>query len=404
MDRKKSSFIIVILLFSVFVLAFTPKSSTNIENVLAVKESVDQAQEFVPNAVYDDTYELGQWDKSYGSQGNVVVKGTTAFLACNYDGLIALDISDPANPVKIGQYTLPEDEFCAAVAVDGNTAYLACAYYGLVSVDITDPTDMQFHDRLDIGGYSFEVIAESGIAYVAGGWEGLVIYDASDPADLTNISSIRSGSYIDQIFKYGDYILTEYSAGNLLIILDVSVPSSPTEVTTYSASSVIIDIVAVNNYVYLIKGTSCDIVNLTIIGSPVWESFLSLSFSGASADVDSNTLYIGGYYGFMIYNISNPTSPSLLSSHLLSDAIAIRFICISSTNLFISLQSRGIEIFDVSTKSSPTLHGVFLNYGDVCDIDIDEDLAYMVTTYGLVILNISNPENPQLVNHTSMFE
>lgn len=58
--RKKSSFIVVILLFSVFVMAFTPKTSTNIENVLALKEPVDRTQEFVPNAVYDDTYELGQ--------------------------------------------------------------------------------------------------------------------------------------------------------------------------------------------------------------------------------------------------------------------------------------------------------------------------------------------------------
>jgi len=372
--------------------------------VLTVKEPVDQTQGFVPNAVYDDTYELGQWDKSYGSQKNVVVKGTTAFLACGYDGLIALDISDPANPVKIGQYTLPEDEFCMAVAVEGNTAYLACYYYGIVSVNITDSTNIQFLDRIDIGGISSEIIAESDILYVADGWEGLVIYDASDPSDLTNISSIRSGTFIDQIEKYGNYILTETAPSFALIILDVTTPSSPSEVTTYGVSSTIRDIVAVNDYAYLLIGTSCDIVNLTIIGSPTHESFLSFGFTGTSADIDSSTLYVGGYYGFKIYNLTNPISPSLLKYQLLDESIPIDNICINGTTLITSLKSRGLEIFDVSTKSSPTLLGVFQNYGDFCDIDIDEDLAYMVTTYGLVILNISDPENPQLVNHTPMFE
>ena len=180
-------------------MAFTPKSSTNNENVLVVKEPIEQFQDYLPDAVYDDTYEIGQWDKSYGNQRNVVVKGTIAYLASGNDGLIALDISDPANPVKIGQYNLPEDEYVFTVAIDGNTAFLACDFYGLVSLDITDPSNIQFLDRINIGSYYFDVVADSGIVYVGQGWEGVVIYDASDPSDLVNISQIYDGKYVNTI-------------------------------------------------------------------------------------------------------------------------------------------------------------------------------------------------------------
>ncbi|MCK5184005.1 MAG: hypothetical protein KAQ95_06855, partial [Candidatus Heimdallarchaeota archaeon] len=102
--------------------------------------------------------------------------------------------------------------------------------------------------------------------------------------------------------------------------------------------------------------------------------------------------------------MSSPTNPTLLTTQLLDEGIAIRKIHINGTTLITSLDTRGIEIFNVSTKSSPVFLGAFFNYGNVCDVDIDEDLAYMVTTYGLVILNISNPDNPQLVNHTRIYE
>ena len=404
MLRKKSSFIVVILLFSVFVTVNAVKSPISIENLLVVKEPVEQLQELGINAIYENTSETGQWDKSYGEQLKVVVKGTTAFLASRYDGLIALDISDPTNPVKIGQYTLPEDESCIYVDVDGNTAYLACNYYGLVSVNITDPTDMQFLDRIDIEGYSHQVIAESDIVYVAEGSKGLVIYDASNPADLTNISSIRSGTNIDQIFKYGDYILTETSSGSLFIILDVSVPSSPSEVATYSAFGYILNLIAVNNFAYLFQGSNlCEIVNITTIESPTWHSYSYLYLSAWYSDVDSNTLFIGGLFGFAIYDLTNPVSPALLSQHSYQNGNALSDVYVDGTNLIVSLRSMGLEIFDITNKNTPIKQGTFLNYGNFCDIYQEDDLAYVVSTYGFLILNVSDKENPQLINHTRIY-
>ncbi|MHA1221070.1 MAG: hypothetical protein ACTSQB_04985, partial [Candidatus Heimdallarchaeota archaeon] len=187
--------------------------------------------------------------------------------------------------------------------------------------------------------------------------------------------------------------------------IDVTTPSAPTEVATYSTPSTIYAITVSGNYAYLARGGGvCDIVDISTISSPSYVGYGILGMTIEDLQSDANTLYVSGWYGFQIYDLSDPTSPSLLAYYTMDEEIPIKHLYLNGTTLITSLQSRGIEIFNITTKSSPTLLGAFFNYGLVCDLDIDEDLAYMVTTYGLVILDISDSENPQLVNHTHMYD
>lgn len=394
-------------MFSVFVMTFTHSSSlesTLSNKISALEDSVDHSQEIGLNAFFDNATEVGQWDKSYGELQNVVVKGTTAFAASRHDGLIAFDISNSSLPLKIGQYILPEDELVEFVAIDGNTAYLCCNYYGIVTVDVTDPTNLQFLDSYNDGASTHEVIVDSGYAYVAAGWDGIEILDVSDPSDISEIGSIYEGSFfLSVIEKYGNYILTTDNGGPDMKIVNVTLPTSPTEVTTFAASSIINDIRINDDYAYLIRAHNCEIVNLSIIDTPISEVNYSLAFTMATAEIESDILYVGGYYGFAIYNISNPIVPVWLSSKGTTESVVVRRLCINNTNLIISLQSKGFEIFDVTDKSSTVLLGAFLNYGDFCDVDIDEDLAFVVSTNGFLIFNISDKEDPYLVNFTQIF-
>ena len=299
---------------------------------------------------------------------------------------------------------LPAGEYAWYVAIDGNTAYLCCNYYGLVSVNITDPSNMYILDNFDDGGAAYEVIVESGIAYVADSWDGIEVLDVSDPAAIVEIGSIYGGVYsFSKIAKYGNYLLTERLDVLSLLIVNVTDPTSPTQVTNYLPSSGIKDIDIYDDCVYLTEGHDCEIVNLSTINSPTYENIISLAFTGEDADIDSDTLYIGGYYGFMIYSLSNPTTPAVLSTHLVNQTTIVANVCGNNTNLIIGLNSRGFEIHDVTTKSSPSLLGTFQNYGDFCDVDIDEDIAYVVSNNGFVILNISIPESPQLINFTNLY-
>jgi hypothetical protein len=123
----------------------------------------------------------------------LAVGGNHAYLVgSRYDGvnwiagLQVIDISDPANPRRSGTYETSEDEWGAAavVVVAGNYAYVT-RNSGLLVIDVSDPARPK-----PVGAYGgFRAVAVSG-SYAYGnplgwrpGWPGLEVLDISDPAN-----------------------------------------------------------------------------------------------------------------------------------------------------------------------------------------------------------------------------
>lgn len=74
-----------------------------------------------------------------GARG-LFVQGTLAYLACSANGLVILDLADPASPANLGSLSGPPSD-AYGVLVDGTTAYVADGEYGLRVVDVTDPAN-----------------------------------------------------------------------------------------------------------------------------------------------------------------------------------------------------------------------------------------------------------------------
>ncbi len=80
---------------------------------------------------YNDSAEIA-W--VYGS----VVQDNKAYLANGADGLFILDITNKANPVKLGEVDLPSTSL--DIKIQGTYAYLPVYTGGIRVVDITNPT------------------------------------------------------------------------------------------------------------------------------------------------------------------------------------------------------------------------------------------------------------------------
>ena len=91
--------------------------------------------------------QAGKWPEvTRGGALDVKLVGDRAYLAVGYSGLAVLDVSNPANPVRVGGYDT--SGYAEGVAVSGNIAYVADRDAGLQIIDVSNPAN-----PVRLGGY-----------------------------------------------------------------------------------------------------------------------------------------------------------------------------------------------------------------------------------------------------------
>jgi hypothetical protein len=103
----------------------------------------------------------------------VAVSGHYAYVAVGDAGLLVIDVSDPANPRRVGGYDTPGNAL--GVAVSGNYAYVADYNAGLQVLDVSDPANPRRVGGYDTPGGVSGVAISGNYAYVADGGWGLQI-------------------------------------------------------------------------------------------------------------------------------------------------------------------------------------------------------------------------------------
>ena len=95
-----------------------------------------EAEELGPNLGL-----VGNYNTDGYSRG-ITILGNYAYIADGDNGLVILNIEDPANPTLAGNYNTPG--YSHSVTILGNYAYVADGDHGLVILNIEDPTDPLF--------------------------------------------------------------------------------------------------------------------------------------------------------------------------------------------------------------------------------------------------------------------
>jgi len=108
-----------------------------------------------------------------GAAKGVTVSAGHIYVATHVHGLRILDASDPSAPVEVGSFTLSglalED-----VQVSGTTAYLAASFHdGLIEVDISDPANPTLLASWDTPGTAWGIDVVGSRVYVADGDAGV---------------------------------------------------------------------------------------------------------------------------------------------------------------------------------------------------------------------------------------
>ena len=292
-----------------------------------------------------ERYGIGTDDEAM----DVFVTNGVAYVADGEGGLVVMDVTDSANPVRIGLYDT--DGFASGVAVSGDYACIADGTNGLVVFDVSAPTVPQKVATYPTPGTAVKVVIRGNYAYVADGIGGqnggLEIVNISNPAS-PSLAGRRgfSGQFVRDVYVSGSsaYVVTDNSTVHRI---NVSNPASPQWVSAKS-----------------IGGASTPGVN-------------AVHGNGTCLFVASADQAISIFNMNLDWVSSNPGYPT---EEMPLDVYA------SGNYLYIAEGEGGLEIVDISTITAPVQVAHYPTYGGGKAVFADGDYIYFADgTSGLQI-------------------
>jgi len=365
--------------------------------------------------------------------------------------LEVIDISNPATPNRVGRYVMAEQTH--GIAVSGDYAYVADGRAGLQIINISDPAKPEFVGNFGPTSYPIPTIGigdsiasmftcvtvAGNHCYVAemflqlghGIWplgSSVQIIDISNPAQPKRVGSSHAGVYdISRPYDLGSHAQGMMLSGKHVFLagsraglqaLDISSPAAAQVVAPFHSGGFAPGITVAGNYVYVAEqrrwtgsnsvGGGLQIIDISNPANPsrvggydVGDA-IDVAVSGSNACVLADGLV-------HVLDISNPANPRPAGSHNTSAGL-VR-IEISGNHAYVVAKPfsnrGGLHVIHFSDPANPQRVGGYDSGGDAFDVALSGSYAYMaqgprstatnVVSGGLVVINISNPSNPQRV-------
>ncbi len=289
------------------------------------------------------------------------------------------------------------------IFVDGDYAYTYVTGRGLQIIDVSDPLNPQFAGHIVLEGYRCShIFAVDNYVYVAFGFPIKVyiinVLDPSNPVLERSISSDVEDNTV-QVFAIGDFLYIV--GGDVLVVYDISNPTSSSKELTYSDFDV--------NYVFVTDNKAylaCETAGLVILDVTTPNSPVLL---GNYTESLGRKIVVEGNYGYLfcwkngigaechILDISNPSSISLLGYYTKT---YMDFALIEASKMY---YARGgyINVVGLSNPGSPLEYPEFyLDTGYAANgLFVKGDYAFTTSNYiGLVITDVSNPYDLSVIS------
>ncbi len=276
----------------------------------------------------------------------VHVVGDYAYCALDSAGLTVIDVSDPMQPSEVASVSLG-DKRCVGVYVHGNYAYCAVddSTYGLRVVDISDPQNPTTVDgggiNLSFGGYTNQpgralgVSSSGGIdtlgVVTSGGIFSLYLTDPTRP----NVVSILPAR--------GAYSAAAYPTDSDLPAWNMYAACGPNGLHVYSTAS------SETGFQPAVAAAH----QPTLCTIPI-DDYLYVG----TESVDDYGQSVQPYPGLHIYDVSDPANPSLRTSQAVDGEIGwngwVWSLARDGDHLYVGMSSR-VAVLEVTNRTSPTL-------------------------------------------------
>ncbi|MFH0881359.1 MAG: hypothetical protein V2A56_00060, partial [bacterium] len=282
-------------------------------------------------------------------------------------GIKVFNINDPRNINEISTLQILWDEeyyswYATDIEIDENKAYIFCQDD---SVEVYDLTDLQNIDRIgyyNIGSSIYHGTVRNDTLIACGISDSIRIIDFTNVEMPEIILTKHYNATLYQLKRYDSrlYLAFENSA---ITVNDCSSLSTPKEISRYSPGGLLMDIAVIGSYGYLLQeNAGIRILDLHDPLTPFETGTLTKYTDPKCIEIEGDYAFVAnGVDGFHIYDVSNPENP--------------------------------IERGDY-------MPGSFMAFDpQVIDVAVVDSVAYLAClTGGLVILDVSNPDSPEMIS------
>lgn len=344
---------------------------------------------FAPSGFSQECLELvGRWP--YGPASAVAVSGEYAYFASG-PSLMVADISDPASPQVVGEVEIGLR--IIDMAVDESHAYLLSDARRLTVVDVSvpeAPVKVGFHEISHDGRH---LKVANGYAYVTMGDAGLLIIDVATPSMLVEVGLLEGQA--SDVALAGDhaYVVSD----STFWVADVSIPSSPVGIANCPNAIYTESIAVSGNIAYAASRNEFQVFDVSDPSSPQplgesqtvgWETIEGMVV------VDSNVMLIGtGVRVVEVFDVSTPSTPVQLNR--LDIASSGFGVAESGGFAVIAAGREGLLVTDMRSPGCSFEVGRFDTTGAALDVAVVDDVAYLSDQQGgFRVIDISTPSVP----------
>jgi len=347
---------------------------------------------FVGGAVCQElaVQKTGDWGTSFNT--GVAVQGNYAYSA-GWAGLDVVDLSDPVHPRKVGNYE--SHNRVDGLAVSDIYAYLTAQGDRFEVINVFNPSAPSLVTTLPVP-WGKKVYISGNYAYVVSSTEsnGTAIVNISNPL-YPVVAGTLPTSDANAVRVKGNYAFVA-DGSNGLKVFNVSNPAAPSLVTTIPSKSAQ-DIDLSGDYLYLADSQEgLKILSIAKPESPVLAG--SDTQAGHSIIAVSGSLVFTDGDGLSVYSVSNPASPTRLSTNPQITG-TLNGIVISGNRAYPSVGWSGFYIVDISNPTTLSIRGVYDNCDYNNDFAMKGNVAFILRhDFSLEAVDFTNPLIPSVVS------
>jgi|GEM_PF-2092947 len=328
---------------------------------------------------------------------SVDVSQNYLYAVANSD-LFSFDVTQPENPLQIGQMTTPGFPI-EYIYIHNNVGY--GVFSGMFDdkymyvVDISNPANMYRASLIPGSNYPYDIAFATGYGYLLGQINHLKIYDMADPlhpALISNIVHTGEGKSIAVEDNYA-YIAAFYGG---LLVMNVTDPQNPvTAASCGSAEYAVLDEITGDAVMTADRYFGLKSISVANPANPQPLGELRKVAQINDVCIAGDYAFAGEEYrGLMIFNIEDTANPIEISTCGLPvyDNNA-RGICIKDSLVYLASGNYGLRIIDVTDVDNPEEIAAMENLGFALDVEAADDYVFVASGYdGIFCIDAANPE------------
>ncbi|MCB2213310.1 T9SS type A sorting domain-containing protein [bacterium] len=335
----------------------------------------------------------------FSSIQDIWIDGSTMYLAVGSDGIRIWDISDPAIPQEVGFYETPSRSFFE-LWIEDHLVYATMGSDGNMIFDVSDPANPTPTATYDGQGEETCMAVQQGQIYIGTQDDGVRVVDASDPYQPVEAGYFEPVAGMEALVIDGDYL---YMMANneYLLSIDISDPFSPTEAGRCSIATEFwpVNLAVFDNHAYLsTRGDGMYIIDVTNPVSPVVVDQLFPGEIVLYIEVDDGNLYAIRDNSIFIYELSDPSNPSLVTS-IAPQPDGLEQIEVQDGTAYVVFDDgddHRVQFYDVSDLNDIHYLGQYAhNSLSIYDIVISDHLLYVLLHDArFEVVDVVDPANP----------